>query len=85
MIGTKPAEEVGFDKIRRQLARVQDLKIVILDGLCVASARDEGEPEIGETCPNITQLDMSRNLLETMGPVMEVCGSLPKLRSVSLK
>lgn len=29
----KVAEEVGFDKIRKQLAQLEELKIVILDGL----------------------------------------------------
>ncbi|CAN9221649.1 unnamed protein product [Alternaria alternata] len=31
----KPAEEIGFDKIRRQLAQLSELKIIILDGLCM--------------------------------------------------
>lgn len=35
-ISGKTVEEVGFDKINRQLAALQELKIVVLDGLCVA-------------------------------------------------
>ena len=35
-ISGKTVEEVGFDKISRQLAALQELKIVVLDGLCVA-------------------------------------------------
>lgn len=35
-ISGKTVEEVGFDKINRQLAALQELKIIILDGLCVA-------------------------------------------------
>ena len=35
-ISGKTVEEVGFEKINRQLAALQELKIVVLDGLCVA-------------------------------------------------
>ena len=39
-ISGKTVEEVGFDKINRQLAALQELKIVVLDGLCVAGVND---------------------------------------------
>lgn len=85
VISGKVAEEVGFDKIRRQQGQIHELKVVILDGERVAFAREEGEPGIGETCPSITQLDLSRNLLEGLGPVVEVCRELPKLKNLSIK
>jgi tubulin-specific chaperone E len=85
IISGKVAEEVGFDKIHRKQAQIHELKFVILDGQRVASARDEGEPGIGETCPSITQLDLSRNLLEDLRPVVEVCRELPKLANLSIK
>lgn len=81
----KVAEEVGFDKIRRKLARVEDIKIVTLDGMCIAVARGDAEKPIGETCPNITQLDLSRNLFEKLSPVVDICRELPKLRKLHIK
>lgn len=39
-ISGKTVEEVGFDKINRQLAALQELKIVVLDGLCVAGVNN---------------------------------------------
>lgn len=38
VISGKVAEEVGFDKIRRQQARLDELKVVLLEGMCVAFA-----------------------------------------------
>ncbi|CAG9938170.1 unnamed protein product [Clonostachys rosea f. rosea IK726] len=84
MFGTKAAQEMGFDKIRRKMAQLQELKMVLLDGMCIATAWAEGEPGIKETCPNITQLDLTRNLIESIDPVVEICRNLPKLRNLGL-
>ena len=49
-ISGKEVEEVGFDKIRKQLAQLSELKIVILDGLCMERSvarlkeREDGWP-----------------------------------------
>lgn len=85
IISGKVAEEIGFDKIRRKLAQVKELKIVLVDGLRVARARDDDEPTIEETSPSIVQLDLSRNLLEQLAPVVDICRRLPKLQSLSIK
>lgn len=85
IFGTKVAQEMGFDKIRRKLAQVEDLTVVILDGLRVASARDDNEPAIAERCPSITQLDLGRNLFESLAPVVEICGELQNLRTLRLR
>jgi hypothetical protein len=85
MFGTKAAQEMGFDKIRRKMAQLQELKMVLLDGMCIATAWAEGEPGIKETCPNITQLDLTRNLIESIDPVVEICRNLPKLRNLGLR
>lgn len=86
------AEEVGFDKIRRRLAQVHDLRIVILDGMRVASAAalptdqaGEAPKSIKEVSPIITELDLSRNLFTRFATVVEVCGQLALLRSLKLK
>jgi hypothetical protein len=90
----KIAEEVGFDKIRRQLAELEELKIVLLDGLRVAGvlAQEAGREhieaarrEIERICPKITELDLSRNLFTAWENVADVCGSLERLKLLRLK
>ncbi|KAI5283528.1 hypothetical protein KEM52_003328, partial [Ascosphaera acerosa] len=96
----KVAQEIGFDKIRRRLAAVQELKVVLLDGLQVAgvlagaggdeAAAATGEEyaaalrEIEQSVPAITELDLSCNLLESWRQVDDICGCLPRLRSLRL-
>ncbi|KAH7385601.1 hypothetical protein BKA66DRAFT_511442 [Pyrenochaeta sp. MPI-SDFR-AT-0127] len=93
----KVAEEVGFDKIRKQLAQLEELKIIILDGLCMwrPEARrlndkgiegGDGEwwegSDIKEACPKAIELDLSRNLFEEWREVAGICGQLRRLRSL---
>ncbi|PHH80081.1 hypothetical protein CDD80_2923 [Ophiocordyceps camponoti-rufipedis] len=79
--GGKVAEEVGFDRVRRRLARLEDLKVVILDDMSIAYA---GEGSVADTCPAIAHLDLSRNLLERVEPVVDICAQLPALRRLGL-
>lgn len=79
------AEEVGFAKIRRKFAQVTELKTMILDGMRIESARAAGEASVGETCPSLTQLDLSRNLFTDFEAVMDICEELPALRNLRLK
>ncbi|KJR81668.1 uncharacterized protein SPSK_00735 [Sporothrix schenckii 1099-18] len=88
VISGKVAEEVGFDKVRRQLAQIETLRVVILDGQCVVS-EGEGEgpnpnaaSQIQTTCPSITELDLSRNLFTDFATVAVVCRELPRLRGL---
>jgi hypothetical protein len=89
----KPAEEIGFDKIRRQLAQLSELKIIILDGLCMhrPEARQEewlrgGEKkDVKEACPKAIELDLSRNLFEEWREVAAICEQLPGLRSLRVE
>ncbi|KAJ5665995.1 Leucine-rich repeat typical subtype [Penicillium maclennaniae] len=93
-ISSKVVEEVGFDKIRREMAELQELRIVILDGLRltgVLSSYDqpldqvqESAIEIAATCPKITDLDMSRNLLSHWRDVWEICNQLKHLQRLKL-
>jgi hypothetical protein len=92
VIGTKVAEEVGFDKIRRQQGQLDELKIVILDGLRVAhaysSVEDGGEgleKSIKDVCPKVVELDMSRNLFTSFKPIVEICSELDDLKSLKVK
>jgi hypothetical protein len=93
----KEAEEVGFDKIRKQLADLKELRILILDGLCmsrpVARLRERqkegsvdawpaGLTDIKDTSPKAVELDLSRNLFEEWREVASICEQLDKLRSL---
>lgn len=91
----KVVEEVGFEKIRKQLAELQELKFVLLDGLRLAGVLTEHRNDsskyheelqkIGQTCPKITELDLSRNLLERWQDVQDISRQLTKLKSLKLK
>jgi tubulin-specific chaperone E len=84
IISGKVVEEVGFDKIRRQLAQLQELKIVIVDGLRIKSA-ETPSLTIRDVCPKIMELDLSRNLFESFDDIVHICGELDNLRSLRIK
>ena len=96
-ISGKEVEEVGFDKIRKQLADLKELKIVILDGLCMARpetslrARENitgleawptGLTDIKDVCNKVIELDLSRNLFEEWREIASICEQLEKLKSL---
>ncbi|KAL4867771.1 hypothetical protein BDV12DRAFT_112340 [Aspergillus spectabilis] len=89
----KIAEEVGFDKIRKQLAELEELRIVLLDGLRVAGVLaqeasreqiEEARGEIERTCPKIVELDLGRNLLTSWRTIADICGPLRRLKVLRL-
>jgi tubulin-specific chaperone E len=82
--GKKVAEEVGFDKIRAQLAQLHELKIVLVDGLQVYCA-EKLDKTITDVCPKIAELDLSRNLFESCSEIIRICGELDNLRTLKLK
>lgn len=94
-ISGKVVEEVGFDKIRKQLAELQELRIVLLDGLRVVGVlasynqvqvlHSEEAQKIEETCPKITELDLSRSLLSRWRDVWDICNQLKHLKKLKLK
>lgn len=94
-ISGKVVEEVGFDKIRRQLAELQELRIVLLDGLRVAGVLSsyeqpesqvlEAAQEIATTCPKIEELDLSRSLLSSWLHVWDICNQLKGLKKLKVK
>lgn len=89
----KPAEEIGFDKIRKQLAQLSELKIVILDGLCMHRPEARGtkwmeggeKSDVKDACPKAIELDLSRNLFEELREVAAICEQLPGLRSLRIE
>jgi hypothetical protein len=80
----KVAEEVGFDKIRAQLAQLHELKIVLVDGLQVCCA-ERPDKTIRDVCPRIAELDLSRNLFESCREIIHICGELDNLRTLKFK
>ncbi|CAG7999991.1 unnamed protein product [Penicillium olsonii] len=93
-ISGKVVEEVGFDKIRRQLAELQELRIVLLDGLRIVgvlpSYEQDHDPDsnaaqqIGLTCPKIIELDLGRSLLTHWRDVWQICNQLKHLKRLRL-
>jgi hypothetical protein len=83
-ISGKVVEEIGFDKIRQQQARLHELKIVLVDGMGIKDAQIPGR-DIGQTCPRIVELDLSRNLFETFQPIADIIERLLDLRKLRLK
>ena len=95
-ISGKVVEEIGFEKIRRQLATLQELRIILLDGSCLAGLDSKPWSEdyedwliqvqkIREVCPRVIELDLSRNLLESWLDVAGICSALKRLKSLKLK
>jgi hypothetical protein len=90
-ISGKEVEEVGFDKIRKQLADLSELKILILDGLCmerpIARAKygAQGLTDVKDACPKAMELDLSRNLFEEWREVVSICEQLDKLWSLRVE
>lgn len=93
-ISGKVVEEVGFEKIRKQLSALHQLQIIILDGLRIQGVQPQGvdpgtrEDElrrIAKTCPQVAEFDLSRNLLRQWKEVEDICSQLKLLRSLKLK
>src|SRR4051794_35383511 len=88
-ISGKVVEEVGFERIRQQQAVLQNLHIVLLDGLCVSGitltrhdppTTTAAQEAIAQTCPDIVELDLGWNLLETWRDVADICVPLKRLQ-----
>lgn len=94
-ISGKVVEEVGFDKIAKQFAELQELRIVLLDGLRVTGVLSsyeqpesqvlEAAQEIAKSCPNIEELDLSRSLLSNWRHVWDICNPLKGLKKLKVK
>ncbi|XP_053973268.1 tubulin-specific chaperone E isoform X1 [Hylaeus volcanicus] len=70
-------EVVGFSKVNRKQSKFDQLKIVWLRQQCVSTA---GNPdELKELCPNLEELDISRNLINSWQIVADICCQLHSL------
>lgn len=95
-IDGKVVEERGFERIQKQMAMLNELRFVLLDGLCVAGMSARPWDETIETRMHrlqryqvqrlkIVELDLSRNLIETWAEVAGICSGLRNLKSLKLK
>lgn len=82
---TKQAEEVGFDKFARRQAQLQGIHVLVLDHMQIRAnqSRDEDET-IAHFCANVTDLDLSSNLFESLQDIVELASLLPKLLHLNL-
>ena len=87
-ISGKTVEEVGFEKIQTQISRLSDLKVALVDELnvtAVAREKDDlqdAQAQLGEICPNISELDIGWNAIETWQDVADICTPFRKLRTL---
>ena len=88
-ISGKVVEEVGFEKIQKQLSALADLKIVLADELVISSITPQhaspedlldAQHDLGQTCPNIVELDIGWNVIENWQDVVDMCSPLKKLK-----
>ena len=82
LTANKKFEEIGFDKVMAKFSQLHMLKIVIVDKLQIDRA--DAADAIRNTCPNIEELDLSRNRFEKLDDVARLCAALPKLRALRL-
>ncbi|ELK05100.1 tubulin-specific chaperone E [Pteropus alecto] len=81
-IGNKPVETVGFDSIIKQQSQLSKLQEVSLRNCAVNCAGDKGG--IAEACPNIRNLDLSKNLLSLWDDVTDIADQLGHLEVLNL-
>lgn len=84
-ISGKVVQEVGFDKIRQQISKLDSLKIIILTNQRVCTVSKDGEDTIADVCPAAELIDLTGNLIHLFGEVVAVCQSLTRLRILKLK
>ena len=89
-------EEVGFEEIRQRLAILGELRIVLLDGLCVVGVRAlpwigsselhlQEKQRIAHQILKVFELDLSRNLIEKWADVTCICVGLKSLKILRVR
>ncbi|CAO3658769.1 unnamed protein product [Umbelopsis ramanniana] len=71
-------ETVGFEKIERKQGNLKNLGVAGLKSMQISSAGSV--QEIANTCPNLTDLDLSNNLIPTWDTVLDILAQLLRLR-----
>ncbi|KAF7993113.1 hypothetical protein HCN44_005894 [Aphidius gifuensis] len=75
-------EMVGFSKVNKKQSTFDRLKIVWLREQCVSSYGNDKELE--ELCPNIFELDLSKNLFNSWETIANICTQLKKLERLNV-
>ncbi|XP_047376556.1 tubulin-specific chaperone E isoform X4 [Sciurus carolinensis] len=81
-IGKKPVETVGFDSVIKQQSHLNNLQEISLRNCAVSCAGEKGG--IARTCPNITRVDVSKNLLASWDEVIRIADQLENLVVLNL-
>nr|XP_019602536.1 PREDICTED: tubulin-specific chaperone E isoform X1 [Rhinolophus sinicus] len=81
-IGNKPVETIGFDSIIKQQSQLSKLQEISLRNCAVSCAGDKGA--IAKACPNIRNVDVSRNLLSSWDEVTDIADQLTHLEVLNL-
>lgn len=95
-ISGKTVEEIGFQKVAAQLATLHELRIVLLDGLCVRGILDrpclsvqelllQERQRIQDQTLKVQELGLSRNLIEEWADVVGICSALRFLTVLKLE
>ena len=88
-ISGKQAEEIGFEKFSQRQARLQGIRVLVLDRMQIRyrlplERSEDDRDEIAEVCTSMTEVDLSGNLFETIAELVDLCRRLPKLRVLTL-
>lgn len=83
----KLAEEIGFTKFAQRQAKLQGIRVLVLDHMGIKQANGftlEETQQIQQLCAEVTTLDLSGNLFESFDMVLGLCGQFPKLHTLTL-
>lgn len=83
-ISGKDVEEVGFEKIARQLADLDNLRILVLDNMNIGQGENRSQESTTTICPNAVELDLSRNLFERWHEILQIASKLRYLSTLKL-
>lgn len=75
-------EMVGFAKVNRKQSKFDQLKIVCLREQCIGHAGQRDE--LRQLCPNVEELDLSKNLLSSWKTVADICCQLGRLNALNV-
>ncbi|XP_077342643.1 tubulin-specific chaperone E isoform X2 [Lithobates pipiens] len=82
VVGKKHVELVGFESIQEEQSQLNTLSDISLRGYEVSNAGQEAE--ILHSCPNISVLNLSKNLLASWENVADIAYQLKKLNTLDL-
>lgn len=84
-ISGKQAEEVGFSKFAARQAQLQGIHTVVVDNMRIRyDPNDTDNGQISKLCAQVTELDLSSNLFETLEEVLGLCRHFLKLHTLAL-